>query len=52
MIESFDKAFELTVGLEGTYSNDARDPGGETKFGICKRYHQNLDIKKSYLRTS
>lgn len=44
MRESFDKAFELVVGLEGGYSNDPRDPGGETKFGISKRYHPELDI--------
>jgi len=31
MRESFNKAFELTVGLEGGYSNDPDDPGGETK---------------------
>lgn len=45
MKESFNKAFSLTVGLEGGYSNDPRDPGGETKFGICKKYHPGLDIK-------
>lgn len=45
MKENFPKAFELTVGLEGAYSNDPNDPGGETKFGIAKRYHQSVDIK-------
>ena len=45
MRESFDKAFQLIVGLEGGYSNDPRDPGGETKFGVSKKYHPNLDIK-------
>ena len=44
MRESFDKAFQLTVGLEGAYSNDPRDPGGETKYGIAKRYHPAEDI--------
>lgn len=42
---SFDKAFKITIGLEGNYSNDPDDPGGETKFGIAKRYHPNIDIK-------
>lgn len=45
MRSSFDKAFALTVGLEGAYSNDPHDPGGETKFGICKKYHPDTDIK-------
>ncbi len=44
MRSSFNIAFELTVGLEGAYSNDPRDPGGETKFGIAKRYHPTEDI--------
>ena len=30
---------------EGGYVNDPQDPGGETKFGISKRYHPNEDIK-------
>lgn len=41
---SFDRAFSLVVGVEGGYSNDARDPGGETKFGISKRSYPNVDI--------
>jgi hypothetical protein len=45
MRESFDKAFELIIGLEGDYSNDPDDPGGETKYGICKRYNPGIDIK-------
>jgi hypothetical protein len=45
MRESFDKAFEIVVGLEGGYSNDSNDPGGETKYGISKRYNPDIDIK-------
>lgn len=30
---------------EGGYSNDPIDPGGETQFGIAKRYHPDVDIK-------
>jgi len=45
MRNSFDKAFEMVIGLEGKYSNDPDDPGGETKYGIAKKYHQDEDIK-------
>jgi len=45
MRASFEKAFQLTVGLEGRYSNDPNDPGGETAYGISKRYHPDVDIK-------
>lgn len=31
---SFDAAFERTVGLEGGYSNNSADKGGETMWGI------------------
>jgi lysozyme family protein len=41
---TFDAAFERTVGIEGGYVNDPRDPGGETNWGISKRMHPNLDI--------
>ncbi len=30
---------------EGGYTNDPRDPGGETNWGISKRAYPNLDIK-------
>ena len=42
---SFDKAFQLTVGLEGGYSNNPADPGLETKYGISKRSYPSVDIK-------
>lgn len=42
---SFDKAFQLTVGLEGGYSNNPADPGLETKYGISHRAHPDVDIK-------
>ena len=45
MRENFDKAFQLTIGLEGAYSNNKNDPGGETNFGISKRYHPDTDVK-------
>lgn len=40
----FDDAFKLVVGEEGNYSNDPRDAGGETKYGISKRAYPHLDI--------
>ncbi len=49
MRDNFDKAFRLTIGVEGGYSNDPRDPGGETNYGIAKRYHPREDIKNMTL---
>jgi hypothetical protein len=31
---------------DGGYTNDPEDPGGETKWGISKRAHPELDIKR------
>lgn len=42
---NFDLAFEKLIGHEGGYVNDARDPGGETKYGISKRAYPSEDIK-------
>jgi lysozyme family protein len=42
---SFDDAFAAVIGVEGVYSNDPNDPGGETKYGISKRAYPNTDIK-------
>jgi lysozyme family protein len=41
---TFDESFEKLIGHEGAYSNNPRDPGGETKFGISKRAYPDLDI--------
>lgn len=38
-------SFGFVLDHEGGYSNDPTDPGGETKYGISKRAHPNLDIK-------
>lgn len=43
MRESYDKAFELTIGLEGRPSNDLSDPGGFTIWGLAKKYHPEID---------
>lgn len=41
----FDRAFEIVVGLEGGYTNNAKDPGGETKYGISKKAYPSVDIQ-------
>jgi len=41
----FDQAFEQLIGHEGGYVNDARDPGGETQWGVSKRSYPAVDIK-------
>jgi lysozyme family protein len=33
----FDQAFDRLIGNEGGYSNDAHDPGGQTRYGITIR---------------
>ncbi|WP_102226904.1 glycoside hydrolase family 108 protein [Acidimangrovimonas sediminis] len=43
--DKFVTCFKEVIGEEGDYVNDPRDPGGETKFGIAKRYNPNVDIK-------
>lgn len=45
MRENFSLACRFVLKHEGGYSNDINDPGGETNFGISKRYHPNVDIK-------
>lgn len=36
-MSSFDDAFEALIGNEGGYSNNPKDPGGETMWGITAR---------------
>lgn len=36
--------FEDSGDKGGKYHNDPKDPGGETKYGISKRYHPHVDI--------
>lgn len=45
----FDLAFNLVIGDEGGYVNDPQDPGGETNYGIAKRFHPDEDIKNMSL---
>ena len=44
MKESWDKAIDFVLSMEGGYVNDPKDPGGETKYGISKRAYPNVDI--------
>ena len=43
-MSDFDKAFAWLMDLEGGWSNDPSDAGGETKYGISQRTYPNLDI--------
>jgi len=45
MKDYFPQVFEYLMNIEGVYSNDPDDPGGETKWGISKRSFPNEDIK-------
>lgn len=49
MKKDFNKALKFVLKWEGGYSNDPRDPGGETKYGISKRSYPNEDIKNMTL---
>lgn len=41
----FDEIIEKVLVHEGGYVNDPTDLGGETKFGITKRFYADVDIK-------
>ena len=41
----YDIAFNELMLHEGGYVNHPDDPGGETKYGICKKYNPEIDIK-------
>jgi len=45
MADNFKSCIDRVLTAEGNYVFDPSDPGGETKFGICKRSYPNLDIK-------
>ncbi|OXI24368.1 glycoside hydrolase family 108 protein [Burkholderia sp. AU15512] len=36
-MSSFDNAFDALIGNEGGYSNNPKDPGGETMWGVTAR---------------
>ena len=39
-----EKALDFVLENEGGYSNDPNDKGGETKYGISKRSHPEVDV--------
>lgn len=41
----FEDAVEIILKKEGGYVFHPKDPGGETNFGIAKRFYPTLDIK-------
>ena len=41
----YDLAFDVLMINEGGYSNCSDDPGGETKYGICKTFNPDIDVK-------
>lgn len=43
--DRFQSIISNTLKNEGGYVSDPSDPGGETKFGISKRSHPDLDIR-------
>lgn len=45
MSELFEKCIEIVLKNEGGYVNHPSDPGGETNFGIAKRFFPYEDIK-------
>ncbi len=38
----FERCLEMLFDIEGGYSDDADDPGGETMWGISRRYHPEM----------
>jgi len=58
MKSSFDKALDIVLGLEGKVTtNDPRDPGGLTVWGLSKKYNPEVydgmpesEIKDIYYR--
>lgn len=44
MSNTFEKAFQYLLKLEGGFSDHAKDKGGKTKFGISQKSYPELDI--------
>jgi len=45
MNNDFDEAINFVLEMEGGYTLDPNDPGGETNYGISRKSYPNLDIK-------
>ena len=50
MLISFDEIIGITLHHEGGYVHDPKDLGGETNFGIAKRFYPRCRYQKSYRR--
>jgi lysozyme family protein len=44
-MKSFNEIIEKVLEHEGGYVNDPKDLGGETKYGITKRFYPDVNIK-------
>lgn len=44
MKDDFEISFDFVIGAEGEFSNDPRDSGGPTKFGISQNAHPKMTI--------
>ena len=49
MKTTFEEIIESVLEHEGGYVNDPHDRGGETNFGITKKFYPNVDIKTPIL---
>ena len=45
MKTTFEEIIKIVLEHEGGYVNNPHDTGGETKYGIAKRWYPNIDIK-------
>lgn len=45
MKTTFEEIIKEVLRHEGGYTNDPEDLGGETKYGIAKRFYPDIDIK-------
>lgn len=45
MKDNFNRALDFVLKWEGGFNCDIYDPGGETKYGISKKSHPDLDIE-------
>ncbi len=44
-MKNFEEIIKQVLEHEGGYVNDPKDLGGETKYGITKRFYPDVDIK-------
>ena len=52
VLTTFDEIIQITLDHEGGYVHDPTDLGGETNYGIAKRFYPDVDIKKPHGRRS